>query len=263
MRAPAPSAHRSGPDAGSMPLRPMPDRARPRILLVEDDDRLGRQVREHLEQAGYEVIWLTDGARALEAPADDFQLVLLDLMLPGAYGMDVLKRYRAEADVPVLILSARQEAQDRVKALQLGADDFLTKPFWPEELLARVKARMRRPVLQRAGALNFGPLDLDLVGRKVEVDGEAVTLTRVEFDLLAALAKRPGTAVPRDWLAEHVLDPERDGTERTLDVHVSRLRKKLGTAGRQLVTVWGIGYRLDGEGTLGSGEADAEGPGRA
>jgi two-component system response regulator MtrA len=111
-----------------------------------------------------------------------------------------------------------------------------------------VRARLRRPVLQRAGALSFGPLDLDVAGRRAEVDGEEVALTRVEFDLLAALAKRPGTAVPRDWLAEHVLDPERDGTERTLDVHVSRLRKKLGAAGRQVVTVWGIGYRLDATG---------------
>jgi len=223
----------------------MADRHRSRILLVEDDDRLGRQVLGHLEQAGYDVLWLTDGAKALQTKVEEFQLVLLDLMLPGAYGMDVLKHYRAEADVPVLILSARQEAPDRVRALQLGADDFLTKPFWPEELLARVKARLRRPVLQRAGALTFGPLDLDVEGRRAEVEGESVPLTRVEFDLLAALAKRPGTAVPRDWLADHVLDPERDGTERTLDVHVSRLRKKLGVAGRQVVTVWGIGYRLD------------------
>jgi two-component system response regulator MtrA len=225
----------------------MAERNRPRVLLVEDDDRLGRQVVGHLEQAGCQVTWITDGAKAMAESPDAYALVLLDLMLPGAYGMDVLKKLRASGDVPVLILSARQEAQDRVRALQLGADDFLTKPFWPEELLARVKARLRRPVLQRAGALTFGPLDLDVDGRRVEVDGEDVTLTKVEFDLLAALAKRPGTAVPRDWLAEHVLDPERDGTERTLDVHVSRLRKKLGAAGRQVVTVWGIGYRLDQE----------------
>lgn len=242
-RSPAPG--RAAHAAGRMDRVPMPERNRPRVLLVEDDDRLGRQVVGHLEQAGYQVTWITDGSKALAEPPDDYSLVLLDLMLPGVYGMDVLRKFRAAADVPVLILSARQEAQDRVRALQLGADDFLTKPFWPEELLARVKARLRRPVLRRAGALSFGPLDLDVDGRRVEVDGEDVALTKVEFDLLAALAKRPGTAVPRDWLAEHVLDPERDGTERTLDVHVSRLRKKLGTAGRQLVTVWGIGYRLD------------------
>lgn len=218
-----------------------------RILLVEDDDRLGRQVRGHLERAGFTVTWLTDGAAALQADLAGVALVVLDLMLPGADGLDVLKRVRAQADVPVLVLSARQDARDRVRALTLGADDFVAKPFWPEELIARVAARLRRPVLAREGVLEVGAVELDLTARRVRVDGADAGLTRTEFELLAALARKPGTAVPRAWLAEHVLDGEGEGGERTLDVHVSRLRRKLGRAGGQLSTVWGIGYRLETE----------------
>jgi two-component system response regulator MtrA len=219
-----------------------------KILLVEDDERLGQQVVQTLTGAGHRVTWLKDGDAALGADPSQQDLVILDLMLPGAYGMDVLKAYRKQGDVPVLILSARQATPDKVRALELGADDFLTKPFWPEELLARIDARLRRPALQREGRLAIGKLGIDFEARTVLAEGHPVTLTKVEFDLLAALAKHGGAAVTRAWLAEHVLDPERDGTERTLDVHVSRLRKKLGSCGGQVATVWGIGYRLEANG---------------
>ncbi len=168
-------------------------------------------------------------------------------MLPGAHGFDVLKALRASSEVPVLVLSARVDTHDKVRALALGADDYMTKPFWPDELMERVRARLRRPVLSRGGALEAGPLRIDPATREVSADGRAVELTRVEFDLLAALARRPGAAVTRQWLADHVLDPERDGTERSLDAHMSRLRKKLGTSGSLIRTVWGIGYRLTSE----------------
>ncbi len=217
-----------------------------RILVVEDDPSLGRQICAHLQGAGFETTWLTDGDAAMREPPQPYALVVLDLMLPGAYGLDVLKRMRAAGSaVPVLVLSARNETRDKVRALQLGADDFVTKPFWPDELLARVNARLRRPTLDAAGTVRAGDLEIDIGARAVTVRGEPVELTRVEFDLLAALAKRPGAAVARGDLAEHALDPEREGTERTLDVHVSRLRRKLGTAGKQLATVWGVGYRLE------------------
>ena len=215
------------------------------ILVVEDDAALGAQVVGHLQAAGHRTRWLRDGDAALAEDVSHYDLVLLDLMLPGTYGLDVLKRLRRHAQTPVLILSARNETPDKVRALELGADDYLTKPFWPEELLARVSARLRRPVLQRAGRQVHGLLSIDPGARRVLVAGEDVALTRVEFDLLAALAARPGAAVERAWLVDHVLDPERDGTERTLDVHVSRLRRKLGPAAAQIATVWGIGYRLD------------------
>lgn len=225
--------------------RTMETRTRPRILLVEDDPKLGRQVADRLDAAGFATTWVTDGERALEETPGDFALLVLDLMLPKVHGFDVLKRVRRTSDVPVLVLSARQGAEDRVRALELGADDYVTKPFWPDELVARVHARLRRPVLRRDGLVRLGALAIDLESRRVLVGDAPVELTKVEFDLLAALARRPGSAVPRAWLVEHVLDPERDGTERTLDVHVSRLRKKLGPEAARLATVWGVGYRLD------------------
>jgi len=218
-----------------------------RILLMEDDRELAAQVVRHLAQAGFEVDWRSSGALIDPDDAARYRLLILDLMLPGTYGMDVLRELRAKSDLPVLILSARNDAADKIRGLRLGADDYMTKPFWPEELVERVRARLRRPLLEKHdGALVFGALSIHPANRRVTVRGGPVDLTRVEFDLLAALAKRRGAAVTRGWLVEHVLDPERDGGERTLDVHVSRLRKKLALHG-VIETVWGIGYRLTAE----------------
>ena len=218
----------------------------PAILLVEDDQRLGAQVVDSLQQAGFQVVWRSRGDTVEDSDVEGVQLVVLDLMLPGAHGFDVLKRLRASAHaVPVLVLSARQETSDKVRALELGADDYLSKPFWPEELLARVRARLRRPALANGSrTIDIGPLALDAQARRVTVDGQVIDLTRAEFEILAALARRPGAAVSRAALVSSALDPDRDGDERTLDVHVSRLRKKLGRAGRLIATVWGVGYRL-------------------
>lgn len=222
-----------------------------RILLVEDDDALGAQVRDILRGDGFEVEWHKDGTSAAKTDVASFSLVVLDLMLPGTYGLDLLKRWRAaELEVPVLVLSARQDTSDKVRALKLGADDYVTKPFWPDELLARVRARLRRPDLRKGqgGPTVIGRIALDLEGRTVHVDGEPTPeLTKVELDILAMLAKRPGSAISRRALVEACLDPEKMGSERTLDVHVSRVRKKLGLAGAQLQTVWGIGYKLVAE----------------
>lgn len=213
------------------------------VLIIEDDRELGAQLVKHLERAGLQSRWLADG-RSLE-PADlaDVDLVLLDLMLPSVHGLDVLKGLREFSDVPVLILTARNNTAEKVRGLKLGADDYMTKPFWPEELVERVRARLRRPVLARDGILQIGEVRIAKDRREVTVAGEPVALTRVELDILVALAERVGAAVARRALAERVLDPERDGDQRTLDVHISRLRRKLG-GGAVIQTVWGIGYRL-------------------
>ena len=216
----------------------------PRILLVEDDAQLGAQIVSHFERAGFECIWVRDGDEARRAPVSEMDLVVLDLMLPGTYGMDLLKLYRQRSEVPVMILSARDDSADKVRALKLGADDYVTKPFWPEELLARVTARLRRPTMERSDVLRLGALAIEVEARRVEVDGALVELTPAEWTVLAALAKRPGTAVSRETLVDQALDAEREGALRSLDVHISRLRKKLGRAGPQVATVWGVGYRL-------------------
>ncbi len=212
-----------------------------RILLVEDDAKLGAQIVEHLEAEGFVVRWIKNGDEARNADLDVLSLVILDLMLPGTYGMDLLKIYRDRSDVPVLILSARNETADKVRGLKLGADDYVTKPFWPEELVARVTARLRRPILSRGDVLTVGPFQIDTGARTAEIEGERLELTPSEYDILATLARRPDNAITRTALVEAALDL---GSERTLDVHVSRLRKKLGDRGKHIETVWGIGYRL-------------------
>src|SRR5579871_2301145 len=156
----------------------MPDT--PSILLVEDDQKLGRQILDTLRSAGFRAAWATRGDAAMDERFDALDLVILDLMLPGAHGLDVLKFIRASAhSVPVLVLSARQDTTDKVRAFGLGADDYLTKPFWPEELLARVRARLRRPSLSAAPhAVSAGPLRIDLDALVVSVHGAAVDLTK-------------------------------------------------------------------------------------
>ncbi|MEM7307502.1 MAG: response regulator transcription factor [Planctomycetota bacterium] len=214
------------------------------ILLVEDDRKLGREIAGRLGRHGYDVTWDLSGDDALVQDPERFDLVTLDLMLPGVFGLDVLRSFRKRSGVPILVLSGKRDAAVRVRALELGADDYLTKPFWPDELLARVRARLRRPVLQRERQLPLGELVLDLERRTVTRGDAELDLTRAEYELFAALARRAGSAVQRGWLAERILEPGRDD-DRALDVHVSRLRRKLGDCGRYVRTVWGVGYRLE------------------
>jgi len=229
-------------------MRPMAEG----VLLVEDEVEIGVQVAQRLRSAGYAPTWWREGRELTPGATPSVALVILDLMVPGRHGLDMLKDLRAWSEVPVLVLSARTDSTDKVRALQLGADDYLTKPFWPDELLERVRARLRRPALLRVNdVLEVGELRVDRAAREVSLRGERVEVTRVELELLAALAERPGEAMTRRHLAQRSLDPDRDGGERTLDVHVSRLRKKLG--GVDLIeTVWGIGYRLSTRAASGS-----------
>ena len=217
-----------------------------RILLVEDDVALGQQVVQTLSQAGFDPQWVQDGDAARDLDPDDYRVIVLDLMLPGTYGMDLLKRYRMKSEVPVLILSARDDTADKIRGLKLGADDYVTKPFFPEELVARIQACLRRPNLVGTERLVVGAIQVDLERREVSNAAGSLSLTPVEFEILALLARRKGSAVTRESLVEAALDPAQDSSRRTLDVHISRLRSKLGKDAIQLETVWGIGYRLSG-----------------
>jgi two-component system response regulator MtrA len=214
-----------------------------RVLLIEDDAELGGQLVARLSRAGYQVSWWREGRRIDADEPLAFELVILDLMLPGAYGLDILRDLRAFSEIPVLVLSARNDTSDKIRALKLGADDYMTKPFWPDELLERVRARLRRPGMLRSSSIELGALSIELEARAVSVAGKPVELTRVEFDFLLTLARRPGVAVTRAFLVENVLEHDGEGAARTLDVHASRLRKKLGQP-ELIETVWGVGYRL-------------------
>jgi DNA-binding response OmpR family regulator len=223
------------------------------ILIAEDERDLSNLVRRHLEEEGNQVLQAFDGpSAALAATRDRPDLVILDWMLPRLDGLEVCRRIRRESIVPILMLTARAEEIDRVLGLEVGADDYLTKPFSIRELLARVRALLRRVDLDRDGqgglatspVLALGPLRVDLNEHTVAVDGRPVELTPKEFDLLALLARNPGRAFARDYLMEKVWGYEAGGTDRTVDTHVLRLRKKLGPVGDRIETVWSIGYRF-------------------
>lgn len=220
------------------------------VLIVEDDPDVVRVARAYLEREGYGVSVERDGeAGLLRARADRPDLVVLDWMLPRASGIDVLRRLRQASDVPVLFLTARTDETDRVLGLELGADDYLIKPFSPRELVARVGAILRRGASREHGErpVRHGALEVDAVARAARVAGRDVELTMVEFDLLTAFVAAPGRVFRRDELIERVWGPEHDGGDRVVDVHVSNLRQKLAGAGADddlIRTVRGVGYAL-------------------
>lgn len=218
---------------------------RARILVLEDDLALGERVRALLGAEGFSVNWWRKGRLLTSEDVRELDLVVLDLMLPQLHGLDVLRSLRADGhrDLPVIVLSAREEAETRVRALRLGADDYLVKPFFPEELVERVRTRLRRPTIQGESPITVGGLLVDPVARTVSRNSEPLELTRTELSILLVLARRAGEAITRKELSQQVLDPEREAGVRALDVHVSNLRKKLGVT-CVLETVWGIGYRL-------------------
>ena len=212
------------------------------ILIVEDDDAIAKPLAAGLEREGFEVTRVATGEDALEAALPD--LVLLDLRLPGMDGTEVCRRLRARSDVPIIVVTAKGEEVDRVVGLELGADDYIVKPFGFRELLARVRAVMRRarPGTDRA-QIHVGSLELDVRGRRASIGDDPLNLTTKEFDLLALLASEPGDVVSRQRILREVWDTEWFGPTKTVDVHVASLRKKLGDPG-WIETVRGIGLRL-------------------
>ncbi|MBX5451277.1 response regulator transcription factor [Thermogemmatispora sp.] len=249
-----------------------------KILIIEDENNIAQLIRLYLEQAGYEVIIAGDGAAGLELHAREKpDLVILDLMLPALDGMEVCRRIRAWADTPILMLTARQGEEDRIAGLELGADDYLVKPFSPREVVSRVRAILRRTALagvHRAGSaggngsegstgeqsrqggerereeLRFPGLVINIPARRVEVNGQRVALTVKEFDLLVVLASSPERVFTREVLLNKVWGYDYLGDGRTVDVHIGTLRKKIEAvpgAPRNIKTVWGVGYKFEPE----------------
>ncbi len=222
-----------------------------RVLVVDDEPDITALVAYHLAREGYQVSTASNGVEALAAARRERpDLVVLDLMLPGASGYDVLADLRAKretAQVGVILLTARREEEDRIRGLSLGADDYLTKPFSPKELTLRVQAVLRRmdsPSQLTPGTLTAGPISLDQVAHRVTVEDEEVILTATEYRLLLILMERPGRVQTRQHLLEVAWDANPEIQTRTVDMHVQRLRQKLGSAARLIETVRGFGYRL-------------------
>jgi two-component system response regulator RegX3 len=214
-----------------------------RVLLVEDEESVAEPLATGLRREGFDVTWVANAADAIEAPEHD--LVLLDLRLPDRDGYEVCRELRARSSVPIIVISARGEEVDRVVGLELGADDYLVKPFGFRELLARINAVTRR-VGERAPAaatLRLGALTIDSDGRRVLLGGDELELTAKEFDLLTALAARPGAVVSRQRLLDEVWNGRHHLATKTIDVHVASLRRKLGDPA-WIQTVRGIGFRL-------------------
>jgi len=220
------------------------------ILIVEDEEQIVRVVRAYLEQAGYEVLVARNGPEGLMRVRQQRpDLVVLDLMLPGMDGLDVCRAIRRESSTPIIMLTARAEETDKLIGLEIGADDYMTKPFSPRELVARVRAVLRRvggdePAETLIRAAN---VEIDLQAHTVLVQGQSVDLTPTEFDLLVAMARHPGRVLSRAQLLDATLGEVYEGYERTIDVHIKNLRRKIEPdprAPRYIQTVYGVGYRF-------------------
>ena len=220
------------------------------ILVVDDEARIVKLVRDYLTRAGFDVLEARDGDRALTmARVERPDLIILDLMLPGVDGLDICRRLRQESDVPIIMLTARVEEADRIVGVELGADDYVTKPFSPGELVARVRATLRRASgeLGPSTMLRAGDVELDTASLTVTVAEEPVDLTPTEFQLLAALVRQPGRIFTREQLLEAVHGVAFDGYDRSVDSHVKNLRRKIESDPRQpryIQTVYGVGYRF-------------------
>jgi DNA-binding response OmpR family regulator len=219
-----------------------------RILLVEDEPRLAAMIRDYLGEAGLLVSIAGTGEAAVAAQArDGFDAIVLDLMLPDIDGLEVCRRIRARSEVPILMLTARGDTMDRVVGLELGADDYLPKPFEPRELLARLRAILRRERggSRRSEIMRFGRLEIDLGARQVRLDGEPKPLTGHQFALLAVLAENAGRVMSRDALMDRISGTSLEPFDRSIDVHISRIRAAIEDDPRQprrVITLRGAGY---------------------
>lgn len=216
------------------------------VLIIDDDERLCAMLQQYLGNAGYRVASRHSIASGLQAlKQEDFDALVLDLMLPDGDGLDACRQLRAFSAIPVLMLTARGEAMDRILGLEMGADDYLPKPFEPRELLARLKAILRRGKAGNADVLRFGKLEIDRGARQVRVDGAACEMTAYQFDLLLALAEKPGRVMSREHLLDAVKGEPLEAFDRSIDVHISRIRAAIEDDPkhpRRIITLRGAGY---------------------
>src|SRR4051812_16092074 len=230
----------------------MPTERTAHVLVVEDEASLSDSIRYNLEREGFTAVVAADGVRALERfRAEPFALVILDLMLPELSGLDVCRAIRAESDVPIIMVTAKDSEADKVTGLELGADDYVTKPFSVRELVSRVRANLRRSAMRAPvnleDVVNGGTVEMDVARHEVRVGGEIVAFPPKEFELLEAFLRRKGRLLTRDFLIEEVWGHDYFGDTKTLDVHVKRLRRKIEGDAHQpvhLVTVRGLGYKF-------------------
>ena len=225
-----------------------------KVLLVEDERGLAGLIRSHLEADGHTVEQAFEGVAAIEmARTSAPDLLILDWMLPGLDGLSVCREIRRRQLMPIVMLTARDEEADRVNGLEAGADDYVVKPFSIPELLARVRAMLRRVALDTAAVVHpggsaelvsFGPLRIDAAGYQATLSGTPIALSRRELAILALLAGHPGRTFTREFLLDHVWGDDFDGLDRAVDTQMVRLRRKLGDFGQQIEAVWGVGYRL-------------------
>jgi len=223
------------------------------ILVVDDEPKIVKLARDYLERNGYQVVTAEEGNMALTVARHERpDLIVLDLNLPGLDGLDVCRALRRESDVPIIMLTARVEETDRLIGLELGADDYITKPFSPRELVARVRAVLRRVQggVQQAGLVRSGDLEIDLNGHRVTRQDETLNLTRIEFNLLSTLAQHPGQTFSRAQLLDRLHGVTYEGFDRSVDAHIKNLRRKLEldpADPRYILTVYGIGYKFTDE----------------
>ena len=224
-----------------------------KILVVDDDREIVGAIAALLELEGYTVLRAYDGLEALDAlHTHDVQLMILDVMMPRMDGLSATMQIRKEKNVPILLLSAKTEDADKIAGLAIGADDYITKPYNPMELVARVKAVLNRTMPKPAAAsdtMTFGELTIDTASHTVRVSGEEVALTPKEFDLLVFLASNKGIALSREKILQKVWNYDYFGEDRTVDTHVKMLRGHLGKCRSYIATVWGIGYKFDPDAT--------------
>ena len=223
------------------------------VLVVDDEPKIVKQARDYLEKSGFRVVTAAEGKTALAVARHERpDLIVLDLNLPGMDGLDVCRALRRDSDVPIIMLTARVQEADRLIGLELGADDYITKPFSPRELVARVRAVLRRVQggVRHPGLIRAGDLEIDLHGHRVTRAGESIRLSRTEFNLLATLAQHPGQTFTRAQLIDRLHGVAWEGYDRSIDAHIKNVRRKLEddpSEPRYVLTVYGIGYKFSDE----------------